>query len=885
MSITLADILIAFRGDRTHVDRTQADLTRDLRRFGDQAIQIRIELNGSALQQGLRNAQEQVRGAGERASGVLRGALSFVAGSVLTAGLTAVAGGIASIAQGMVGGNAAFEDYQVRFTTLLNSTELAKQRMAELATFAANTPFELPNVVQADLVLQGFGFHSAEAAKKFAFSGDQIRTIAGDTASGTGRSFEEIAGYLGRFSTGQVGEALSRFAELGAVNRDQLRAMGVEFSASGELISDKTKAMTALLTILQGKYGGLMEAQSMTLGGMTSNLADWMKNAARIVGAPLFEGLRTSLWMLLQVLNSPEATAGLQAMAQGMAGLVAAVGRVVQAVLPVAAFVAGVFVPLVKLGAEWGSGFLNAFASGISAAVGVVADALGGMASMITGLLMPHSPPKILPDLDTWGTKAAEVWMGGWKEADFSLFESIGKSVNQALANAVGAGQLKEADQIPMLAQAKSAIAEMMQAWQADGAAGNSATDASYFDKIKAAVGPASQGVYAMVLAYMRLDTASRTVKAAQDDLNTVTDRYSAILNPLNAQLSGVQRQMALVRDQQRLTEINKKLPGATGDEKKLLMLEKQQLGLQRQISVQTQAKDAETQAGEAKLKAAQKEEQQQKADLATLQAKQQMETESLAMAKQQIELLKKLAKEAATSSGSMGDLATSQGKINAAVEEARAKAAALKKQYEDLKAKITAPFAAGQAAIAPFLAAFDHLRATFAEGVGSGGLIGGITYLLATITNGNPLFVTLAERAGALQRAFQVGSVNGFAGGLANMLASLGDLNPAFGTLADVVARIGDVLDWARGTLGTFARDLVTNGPGAALAGLGARIAAALPGIGKAGRDLAHGLVTALVGAIPEGIRTRITAVGAPIVAALAGVFGGLTLGPMVAG
>ncbi len=986
--VTLADILISFRGDRTHVDRTQADLTRDLRRFGEQEVRIHIGLDVTGLQAGMQRAEATVRGGAGRLQGILAGALSYVVGGAITAGLQAVTNGVMGLANGMIGGNAAFEDYQVRFTTLLKSTELAKQRMSELATFAANTPFELPNVVQADIVLQGFGFHSAEAAKKFGFSGEQIRTIAGDLAAGTGRNFEEMAGLLGRFSTGSVGEALSRFAELGAVTRDQLAAMGVQFSKSGELISDKNKAMTALLTILQGKYGGLMEAQAMTFGGMLSNLQDWMGNAARVVGAPLFEGLRQSLGMLLLALNSPEAQAGVQALAQGMTGLVAAVGRVVQAVVPVVAFVAGVFVPLVKLGAEWGSGFIEAFASGISAAISFVADALGGLASMVTNLLMPHSPPKILPDLDKWGTKAAEVWMGGWKEADFSLFESIGKGINQALANAVGMGQVQEADQIPMLAQAKAALAELMSK-----RSGGGTFDETLLLKLKAAAGPAGQSVYELADSYLKLDWAGRQVAQAQEDLNTVTDRYSAILDPLNAQLTGVRRQMGLLRDQQRLTEINKKLATATGDDKKLLLLERQELGLNRQISIQEQARAAEVKAGEEKVKAAQKQEATFKQELADLQAKQQLETESVNAAKQQVDLLTKLAKEAANAGGAMGGIAKSQNEVNAAVQEARAKAAALQKQYEDLKAKITAPFEAGQQAIAPYITALRAVISTVQTGTYTGGIFGltegspvirGLVLFGATARNvrdaltflvtgnmsqnlfetfgpGSPvnlglgamrtrivqfgadalrvfasvrdavLFLATGNMSQGLLDTFGAGSpvllgllalryhlvtfgttarsvfasvrdalaflmtgnmsqglLNTFGAGSPVLLGLLA-LRYEFVMLGALVGRIGVVLRQAFGGIGSvmksFVTDLLANGPVAAISGLGTRLKAALPLLLVAGKELAWGFVTALIGTIPEGIRTRITSIGAPIIAAFAGVFAGMTLGPVVAG
>ena len=137
----------------------------------------------------------------------------------------------------MVGGNAEFEQYQMRFEVLLKSADAAKQRLAELADFGAKTPFDLPEVVRADTVLQGFGLHSEEAAKRFGYSGAQIRTIAGDVASGSGASFEQIAGYLGKFSAGATGEAIMRFQELGIVTRKQLADMGVQFDKAGSLTS------------------------------------------------------------------------------------------------------------------------------------------------------------------------------------------------------------------------------------------------------------------------------------------------------------------------------------------------------------------------------------------------------------------------------------------------------------------------------------------------------------------------------------------------------------------------------------------------------------------------------------------------------------------------
>ena len=919
MGITLADILIAFRGDRTHVDRIQADLLRDLRRLGDQPVNVRIVGDSSGLQQGLTRTQEQVRRAGEGIHGVLAGAFSYVIGGVITAGLHAVAGGIKGIADGMVGGNAAFEDYQVRFTTLLKSTELAKQRMGELATFAVNTPFDLPQVVQADLVLQGFGFHAADVATKFGYSGEQIRTIVGDVASGTGQNFEEIASLFGRFSTGMVGHALMRFGELGAVNRDQLAAMGVQFNKAGELISDKSKAMAAILTFLQGKYGGLMEAQAMTLNGILSGLRDWFGETARIVGQPLFEGLRTSFWMLLQALKSPEAQAGIQALAQGMARLVSHVGSVISALLPMGAMIAGIFGPLVQLGAEWGSGFIGAFADGISMATGLVGDALGGLASMITGLLMPHSPPKILPDLDAWGTQTAQVWMEGWKQADFSLFESIGGSIKTALENAVGSGKMGEARVIPMLAKAKAELAKLISDRNANGGL----FDESILLKIKELAGPAGQAVYDIADAFLTVDRRSKQLEQTQRDLNETTQRYDAILSPLTAQMAQLDAQTAAINDKKRLAEIQTQMKTATGSDKELLQIEQRRIALRAQIQTQTSAKDTAEKAAQARVTAAQRESDAATQNLAVMQAKQKTESESVAMVKEQVTLLTKLATAAGTAGGAMGGMAKSQGEINAAVQAARAKAKELKDQYDGLVATMTAMRDQGAAWVKPITDGLKEVQrgwAVLTSGVKEGGLRQLVSNFLILIGQFPAFFSPLVQQVLAFTDTIpaRIQSIVALFGGFATklrtfgttvvfpvLIAELSDLAfyalQAANWMGNLAVSLGPQLLAAGTAALSVLRGIVTtiqaawtNGLavfqdgghiGAAITAfyttLWTHLAAGLPDLIASGKKLAGGLVEGLTKHLPEGLRTKLPL----ILGAITGIFTGVSLAPALGG
>ena len=282
------------------------------------------------------NAIKGLGSAGDAAGGSLSGltsravALGNILSGAVMGGLNAVTGAFGSLSQGMIGGNAEFERYQTQFGVLLKSTDAAKERLAELAKFGAETPFELPEVVRADKILQAFGLHSAESAKKFGMSGTQIRTVAGDVAAGTGAKFEEIANYLGKFSSGATGEAIARMQELGITTRAELASMGVAFSKSGEMTSPVEVGMSALLQVMQTKFGGMMQAQSSMFEGMKSNLQDWAGQAQRIMGGPIFDALKGQLSSLLQVLGSGQVQAALQSIGSSMGAAFSALGPMIQ---------------------------------------------------------------------------------------------------------------------------------------------------------------------------------------------------------------------------------------------------------------------------------------------------------------------------------------------------------------------------------------------------------------------------------------------------------------------------------------------------------------------------------------------------------------------------
>ena len=78
---------------------------------------------------------------------------------------------------------------------------------------------------------------------------------------------------------------------------------------------------------------------------------------------------------------------------------------------------------------DWGSNLAEMLAQGFMNSINAIMDALIYMSELITYWLIPGSPPKLLPDLDTWGTGAADAWLEGWTKADFSILDSISNSI------------------------------------------------------------------------------------------------------------------------------------------------------------------------------------------------------------------------------------------------------------------------------------------------------------------------------------------------------------------------------------------------------------------------------------------------------------------------
>lgn len=268
--------------------------------MADDTIGIRITVDDRDLdrtRQKIQGFGSDAKAASSAASGGLGGLLQGF--SNLGLGIFGVTQGLSALkgaATGLFAGNIQFEQFEAQLKVLTGSTEAAKSRLADLSTFARTTPFELPEVVQASIVL--------ETLTKGALStGDGLRLV-GDVASGTKIPFNELAVTVGRaydaLNSGRsAGEALARLQELGAVT-GETRTRIEEMQKAGV---DGAVVWSTLNEDLS-RFSGQMDAQSKTVGGALSNISDGFGGLKRNLTAGIFDAIKPSIMEFANILGS-----------------------------------------------------------------------------------------------------------------------------------------------------------------------------------------------------------------------------------------------------------------------------------------------------------------------------------------------------------------------------------------------------------------------------------------------------------------------------------------------------------------------------------------------------------------------------------------------------
>lgn len=377
----------------------------------------------------LSGVEKQVSGFGSRIGSAMSG-LSLAGGAV--SGVIALGSAVAGAAQSMIGGNVAMETYQTQLTTLMGSSDAAKERIAQLAKIGAETPFELTELVKAEKIMMGFGLNTEKTMQLSGRSLDQYRTAIGDMAAATGAPLDEVTLLWSKFGSGATGEAISRLQELGIVTREQMAEMGIEFSKSGELVSPIPEAMKVAMDLAEKKMGGGMKALSSTFAGQMSTLADNFNQAKTILMQPIFDVLKTGLTGLNEVLSGEQFTAFVKSVAEQGAAFI-------QTAIEIGSALAGLF----NGGDDWeGVGALldQFFPPEVSDAIMATISDLGGLFDAVFGGDIPTAIGAallVIEDLGNLIASSVESWassFASWVDgADTEMTGQLGEMITNLM--------------------------------------------------------------------------------------------------------------------------------------------------------------------------------------------------------------------------------------------------------------------------------------------------------------------------------------------------------------------------------------------------------------------------------------------------------------------
>ena len=188
------------------------------------------------------------------------------------------------------------ENSQAAFGVFLGNAQLAAQYTQDLKKIAADTPFDLPGVMDAGKKLLAFGFDAQTSL-------NLLRTI-GDASAALGlgtEGIDRITLAIGQIQAkGRVmGDELLQLTEAGIpaqeILAEKLGLTADQVKNIGDAGIDANTAIQALTDGMNERFSGMAETLSNNMQGLISTIEDNLQNIGGFAFEPLFEGLKNGL--------------------------------------------------------------------------------------------------------------------------------------------------------------------------------------------------------------------------------------------------------------------------------------------------------------------------------------------------------------------------------------------------------------------------------------------------------------------------------------------------------------------------------------------------------------------------------------------------------------
>jgi hypothetical protein len=153
-----------------------------------------------------------------------------------------------------------FEKWEVAFAKMLGGAEAAEEQLRFLTEFAAKTPFQLPEIIEASKLLEALNLDTKT----------YLATL-GDVSAFLDRDIRDAVLAVGNAARGEF-ESLKTFGvDIGII----FERAGIDITSSQRRTAeDSKKIVAALMDFWQERFGGGMVELSKTASGQISNIED-----------------------------------------------------------------------------------------------------------------------------------------------------------------------------------------------------------------------------------------------------------------------------------------------------------------------------------------------------------------------------------------------------------------------------------------------------------------------------------------------------------------------------------------------------------------------------------------------------------------------------------
>jgi len=262
---------------------------------------VRVRADTSQLRPDLMQARSQVTGDASVIGASIGSSLTAGISKSFIGGITGVSLFAGGILRKGLSEAADFEQTTISFETMLGSIKETQTTLASLTKFAAETPFEMPEILQAARGLIQFGEHGDEMV-------DTMKML-GNAASASSTPFGFLALVFNQVRG--VGKLLTQdFRQLstrGIISLQDIAkhykvttAAAQDMLSKGKISFDDFKAIMEGLSKEGGRFYNMMIRQSQSLTGLESTLADAWNIMTRQLAGGLVPAMK--LYTRLQII-------------------------------------------------------------------------------------------------------------------------------------------------------------------------------------------------------------------------------------------------------------------------------------------------------------------------------------------------------------------------------------------------------------------------------------------------------------------------------------------------------------------------------------------------------------------------------------------------------